>query len=71
MSDITNSANGNIRSNKYQLTEANANQAIEGFHPDASDLEIQARFVDGLATTSDMLEHAHDFVKDIQGKDAK
>lgn len=50
------------------LLTANANQAIEGFEPDACDLELQAQFKAGKATAQDLLEHAKNFAQTISGK---
>lgn len=41
--------------------QANANQGIEGFQPDASDKAIQAKYIAGTATLADLLAHAQKF----------
>ena len=46
------------------VQQANANQAIEGFQPDAADKEIQAQYIAGTATLTDLLAHAKKFVAD-------
>jgi len=43
------------------LHQANANQAIEGFHPDETDKAIQAMYIAGTATLADLLAHAQKF----------
>lgn len=53
------------------VRQANANQAIEGFHPDEEDKQIQARYIAGTATLADMLAHARKFVADVRDQDKK
>lgn len=50
------------------LAQANANQAIEGIEPSAEDKAIQEKYVEGTASVEDLLQHAKDFVKKVQGK---
>ena len=40
--------------------QANANQALEGFHPSEADKAIQAKYIDGTATLDDLLIHARE-----------
>lgn len=54
-----------------QVIQANANMALEGFQPDQSDMEIQAEYLAGTATTEDLLAHAHDFVASIHRSSPK
>lgn len=37
------------------VREANANAAIEGFHPDEEDKAMQARYIAGTASIADLL----------------
>ena len=43
------------------VVQMRANFAIEGLQPDAADLAIQQRYIDGTATADDLLEHARAF----------
>lgn len=51
------------------VRQANANQAIEGFHPDEEDKQIQARYIAGTASIADLLAHAKKFVADMGNKE--
>lgn len=48
------------------VQQANANSAIEGFQPDKSDQQIQARYIEGTATIQDLFDHAQAFVESIR-----
>lgn len=38
------------------VAQANANAALEGFEPDAQDVEMQALYIDGGISLDEMLE---------------
>lgn len=41
----------------------NASFALEGMQPQADDLDLQRRYVEGEISLDDMLEHARDFAR--------
>jgi len=43
------------------VAQMRANNRIEGFLPDADDLAMQQRYIDGTATTDDLMQHARTF----------
>ena len=43
------------------VAQMRANFAIEGMQPDAEDLAMQQRYIDGTASTDDLLQHARAF----------
>lgn len=51
------------------VRQANANQALEGLKPDAQDLEIQARYIEGTASLNDLLQHAKNFITQVRKGD--
>ncbi len=51
------------------VRQANANQALEGLRPDAQDLEIQARYIEGTASLDDLLQHAENFATQLRKRD--
>lgn len=51
------------------VRQANANQAIEGFHPDGEDVAIQNRYIAGIAAIDDLLAHARQFAAKALTKD--
>lgn len=53
------------------VRQANANQALEGLQPDAGDREIQARYIAGTATLTDLLDHAKRFVVESRNRMSK
>ncbi len=50
------------------VQQARANQALEGLHPDAKDLELQAGYVAGTVSIDDMLAHAREFANRFKDK---
>jgi hypothetical protein len=42
------------------VRQANANQALEGFHPSDEDNAIQSKYIDGTATFEDLLIYARE-----------
>jgi hypothetical protein len=50
------------------VRQMNANHAIEGFAPDATDKQLQQQYIDGTASLEDMLAHAREFAGQAQGK---
>lgn len=48
------------------IRQANANQAIEGFHPDEADKEVQASYIAGTASLADMFMHAQKFADEAR-----
>ncbi|WP_342616477.1 antitoxin VbhA family protein [Rhodoferax sp. GW822-FHT02A01] len=51
------------------VRQANANQALEGLKPDAQDLEIQAKYIEGTASLDDLLRHANNFATQVRKGD--
>lgn len=52
------------------VQQVRANQALEGLHPDAKDLELQAGYVAGTVSIDDMLAHAREFTNQFKTKAA-
>ena len=44
------------------VRQANANQALEGFHPSDDDRLIQSKYINGTATIDDLLNYARESV---------
>ena len=44
------------KSRSEAVAQANANAALEGYEPDAQDLDLQALFVEGEISTEEMLD---------------
>lgn len=53
------------------VRQVNANQAIEGFHPDDEDAAIQNRYIAGTAAIADLLAHARQFAAKALTKDPR
>lgn len=43
-----------------------ANFAIEGMHPNAEDLALQERYIDGTASLDDLMNHARAYCRMTQ-----
>lgn len=50
------------------VAQMRANQRIEGFEPDADDLAMQQRYIEGTATLDDLLQYAMRFATSKQNK---
>ena len=50
------------------VAQTNATFALEDMHPDADDLVIQQRYIDGTASLDDLLQYARAFAEANRGK---
>jgi hypothetical protein len=57
----------NEKSRQQAVDQMNANQALEGLRPDAADVAIQRRYVEGTASIENLLRHASDFASENSG----
>ncbi len=57
---------GEMEVRRRQVAGVNANMRLEGLHPDASDIAIQARYVRGEASLEDLFTHAMEFARKSQ-----
>jgi len=55
-----------INERAFHVSQALANHAIEGFHPDAADKQILARYIAGTASIKDLLSRARKFAQDAR-----
>lgn len=44
---------------RKHVASVRANFAVEEMHPDAEDLVLQERYIDGTASLDDLIKHAH------------
>lgn len=45
------------------VAQVRANSAIEGMLPQADDIELQQRYIDGQISIDEMLQYARDFAR--------
>lgn len=50
--------NSSREDRRQHVATMRANFAIEGMHPDAEDLALQERYIDGTASLDDLMNHA-------------
>jgi hypothetical protein len=48
------------------VAQMRTNFAIEDMHPQADDLCLQQRYIDGDIALADMLAHAHNFARQLE-----
>jgi hypothetical protein len=49
------------------VAQMRANFAIENMHPDADDLNMQQRYIDGTASIDDLLQYARTYAESKRG----